>query len=304
MKTLKQWLADYLQHLERENASYYTVKNYGTDIGQFLTFCEKREVKTLHALRRDLVRDYLEKLDEDAYVRASIARRVFELRAFGDYLVRAKAWDQNLFRRIYAPRLPRRLPHYLTHEEVKRLLAAPDTSTVKGVRDRAILETLYASGVRVSELGGLDINDINLHTGEMRVIGKGDKERLVLLGRPAVAALRAYIQVGREEQAGEKPTRALFLNRFGGRLSVRSISTIVRKAGIAAGIEGKVTPHLLRHTFATHLLEGGADLRVVQELLGHSNLETTQIYTHVTQRRAREVYRRAHPRSDDSERAD
>lgn len=304
MKTLKQWLADYLQHLERENASYYTVKNYGTDIGQFLTFCEKREVKTLHALRRDLVRDYLEKLDEDAYVRASIARRVFELRAFGDYLVRAKAWDQNLFRRIYAPRLPRRLPHYLTHEEVKRLLAAPDTSTVKGVRDRAILETLYASGVRVSELGGLDINDIDLHTGEMRVIGKGDKERLVLLGRPAVAALRAYIQVGREEQAGEKPTRALFLNRFGGRLSVRSISTIVRKAGIAAGIEGKVTPHLLRHTFATHLLEGGADLRVVQELLGHSNLETTQIYTHVTQRRAREVYRRAHPRSDDSERAD
>jgi integrase/recombinase XerC len=304
MKTLKQWLTDYLQHLERENASYYTVKNYGTDIGQFLTYCEERKIKTLHALRRDLVRDYLAKLDEDEYVRASIARRVFELRAFGDYLVRAKAWDQNLFRRIYAPRLPRRLPHYLTHEEVKQLLAAPDTSTAKGMRDRAILETLYASGVRVSELGGLNINDIDLRTGEMRVIGKGDKERLVLLGRPAVAALRAYIHVGREEQAGEKPTRALFLNRFGGRLSVRSISTVVRKAGIAAGIEGKVTPHLLRHTFATHLLEGGADLRVVQELLGHSNLETTQIYAHVTQRRAREVYRRAHPRSDDSKSVD
>jgi len=298
MNALRKWLNQYLQHLERENASYYTVKNYGTDIEQFLVYCEERGVKTLTGLRRDLVRDYLSKLDEDDYVRASIARRVFELRAFGDYLVRAKAWDQNLFRRIYAPRLPKRLPRYLTHEQVDRLLAAPDTTTTKGLRDRAILETLYASGVRVSELGGLNLGDIDLRTGEMRVIGKGDKERLVLLGRPAVAALRAYVNVGRPDQAGDKPTRAIFLNRFGGRLSVRSISTIVRQAGIAAGIKEKVTPHLLRHTFATHLLEGGANLRVVQELLGHSNLQTTQIYTHVTQRHAREVYRRAHPRSD------
>jgi len=302
MTTLKAWLDRYLQHLERENASYYTVKNYGTDIAQFLDYCEEREVTTLDGLHRNLVRDYLAKLDEDDYVRASIARRVFELRAFGDYLIRANAWDQNLFRRIYAPRLPRRLPHYLTHEQVKRLLAAPDTTTTKGLRDRAILETLYASGVRVSELGGLNVGNIDLGTGEMRVVGKGDKERLVLLGRPAIAALRAYLQVGRPEQAGDKPTRALFLNRFGGRLSVRSISTIVRQAGVTAGIKEKVTPHLLRHTFATHLLEGGADLRVVQELLGHSSLETTQIYAHVTQRRAREVYRRAHPRSSKRDR--
>lgn len=298
MNALREWLARYLQHLERENASYYTIKNYGTDIEQFLTYCETCGVKTLDGLRRDLVRDYLAKLDEDDYVRASIARRVFELRAFGDYLVRAKAWEQNLFRRIYAPRLPRRLPRYLTHEQIKRLLATPDTSTAKGLRDRAILETLYASGVRVSELGGLNRDDVDLRTGEMRVIGKGDKERLVLLGRPGVAALRAYVDVGRPEQASTTHTRALFLNRFGGRLSVRSISTIVRKAGIAAGIEEKVTPHLLRHTFATHLLEGGADLRVVQELLGHTNLQSTQIYTHVTQRHAREVYRRAHPQSN------
>jgi integrase/recombinase XerC len=302
MTTLKAWLDRYLQHLERENASYYTVKNYGTDIAQFLDYCEEHEVTTLDGLHRNLVRDYLAKLDEDDYVRASIARRVFELRAFGDYLIRANAWDQNLFRRIYAPRLPRRLPHYLTHEQVKRLLAAPDTTTTKGLRDRAILETLYASGVRVSELGGLNVGNIDLGTGEMRVVGKGDKERLVLLGRPAIAALRAYLQVGRPEQAGDKPTRALFLNRFGGRLSVRSISTIVRQAGVTAGIKEKVTPHLLRHTFATHLLEGGADLRVVQELLGHSSLETTQIYAHVTQRRAREVYRRAHPRSSKRDR--
>jgi integrase/recombinase XerC len=297
MPQLKEWLQRYIRFLERENASYYTIKNYQTDIEQFLDYCAENDVTRLSELSRELVRNYLAKLDEEDYVRASIARRVFELRAFGDYLVRAKAWDQNLFRRIYAPRVPRRLPKYLTHEEVQKLLQAPDTSTAQGLRNRAILETLYASGVRVSELSGLNVESVNLRTGEMRVVGKGDKERLVLLGRPAIAALKAYLQVGRPEQARDKHRRALFLNRLGGRLSVRSISTIVRKAGIQAGLAKKVTPHLLRHTFATHLLEGGADLRVVQELLGHSSLETTQIYAHVTQRHARDSYDHAHPRS-------
>ncbi len=303
MPRLREWLQRYMQFLERENASYYTIKNYHTDIEQFIDYCAENDVTRLSELRRELVRNYLAKLDEDDYVRASIARRVFELRAFGDFLLRAKAWDQNLFRRIYAPRVPRRLPKYLTHEDVQKLLQAPGTDTAQGLRNRAILETLYASGVRVSELSGLHVADVELQTGEMRVVGKGDKERLVLLGRPAVAALKAYLQVGRPEQAGGKPSRALFLNRLGGRLSVRSISTIVRQAGIQAGLAEKVTPHLLRHTFATHLLEGGADLRVVQELLGHSSLETTQIYAHVTQRHARESYDHAHPRSNADEEA-
>lgn len=300
MPALTEWLDRYTAFLERENASYYTIKNYNTDIEQFLDYCAQRGVTTLDDLNRDLVRDHLAEMDDEGYVRASIARRVFELRAFGDFLIRSRAWEQNLFRRIYAPRLPRKLPRYLTHEEVSRLLEAPDTESAQGLRDRAILEVLYASGVRVSELVGLDVRDVQLRSGEMRVIGKGDQERLVLLGRPAAAALRAYLRIGRPEQAGDEGSaRALFLNRFGGRLSVRSVSTVVRKAGIAAGIEQKVTPHLLRHTFATHLLEGGADLRVVQELLGHKNLQTTQIYTHVTQKRAREVYHQAHPRSEE-----
>ncbi|MGC9357470.1 MAG: site-specific tyrosine recombinase/integron integrase [Anaerolineae bacterium] len=300
MPALTEWLDRYTAFLERENASYYTIKNYNTDIEQFLDYCAQRGVTTLDGLNRDLVRDHLAEMDDEGYVRASIARRVFELRAFGDFLIRSRAWEQNLFRRIYAPRLPRKLPRYLTHEEVSRLLEAPDTESPQGLRDRAILEVLYASGVRVSELVGLDVRDVQLRSGEMRVIGKGDQERLVLLGRPAAAALRAYLRIGRPEQAGDEGSaRALFLNRFGGRLSVRSVSTVVRKAGIAAGIEQKVTPHLLRHTFATHLLEGGADLRVVQELLGHKNLQTTQIYTHVTQKRAREVYHQAHPRSEE-----
>jgi site-specific recombinase XerD len=156
--------------------------------------------------------------------------------------------------------------------------------------------------VRVAELAALDVRDVDASSGEMRVVGKGNKERLVLLGRPAVAALQAYIDVGRPAQLGDRrPTNALFLNRFGGRLSVRSVDEIVRQAGVVAGIDQTVTPHLLRHTFATHMLDGGADLRVVQELLGHENLATTQIYANVTQKRAREIYLRAHPRAAEAD---
>ena len=295
---LRSYLERYLKHLESNNASQYTVKNYGTDIGQFLDYCAEQGITTLSALGRDIVRAYLAELTETGYARASIARRVFELRAMGDYLLHQQLWQENLFRRIYAPRLPQRLPHYLTHEEIDQLLAAPEADTPQGLRDRAILETLYASGMRVSELAKLDLRDVNLSNGEVRVIGKGDKQRIVLVGRPALRVLQTYLREGRPSLQGEHPPRnALFLNRLGGRLSVRSISEVVRQAGAAAGIAQIVTPHLLRHTFATHLLDGGADLRVVQELLGHSSLATTQIYAHVTQKRAREVYNRAHPRA-------
>ncbi|MBN2006346.1 MAG: tyrosine recombinase XerC [Anaerolineae bacterium] len=297
MKPLPVWLDQYLQFLDRENSSPYTVKNYGTDIGQFLDYCAERHLTQPAQLNRDLVRDYLAELSALDYVKASIARRVFELRAFGDYLLHNQAWDENLFRRIHAPRVPRRLPRYLTYTEVEQLLAIPETTSPQGLRDRAILETLYASGVRVSELIGLNIRDTSLTTRELRVIGKGNKERITLLGQPAVAAIRAYLDVARPALVGRRNTDALFLNRFGNRLSVRSVSEMVRQAGLAAGITQTVTPHLLRHTFATHLLDGGADLRVVQELLGHENVATTQIYANVTQRRAREVYLRAHPRS-------
>ncbi|HOT91230.1 MAG TPA: tyrosine recombinase XerC [Anaerolineae bacterium] len=301
MDTLRTWLERYLGALERDNASPYTVKNYRTDIGQFLDYCAEHGVTTLANLTRDLVRDHLAELAEAEYVRASIARRVFELRAFGDFLLRNAAWNQNLFRRVYAPRLPRRLPRHLTLEEMQRLLAVPDVASPQGMRDRAILETLYAAGVRVAELVGLDLRDLNLEAAEMRVIGKGDKERVALLGQPAVAALRAYLDVGRPALLADRPpTNAVFLNRFGQRLSVRSVDEIVRQAGVAAGLDQTVTPHLLRHTFATHMLDGGADLRVVQELLGHENLATTQIYAHVTQKRAREIYLQAHPRSRDA----
>lgn len=295
--SLHRWLDRYLRSLEQDNASQYTVKNYGTDIAQFLDYCAEQGATTLADLDRDLVRTHMEVLDDTGHVRASVARRIFELRAFGDFLVRHQAWSQNLFRRIHAPRVPRKLPRYLTGEEIRQLLAVPDTSTPKGLRDLAIIEVLYASGVRVSELVSLDLDDVELDVGEMRVIGKGNKERLSLLGLPAIAALEAYIDRGRPDQLDKHAARAIFLNRFGRRLSSRSVDTIVRKTGNAAGIDKTVTPHLLRHTFATHMLNGGADLRVIQELLGHSSIASTQIYASITQRRAREIYLRAHPRS-------
>ena len=301
MSALHDWLDRYLRSLDRGNASPYTVKNYGTDIAQFLDACATQGITTLDGLDRDVVRAYMAGLDEDGIVRASIARRVFELRAFGDFLVRQHAWDENLFRRIYAPRLPERLPRYLTPLEMNRLLAVPDVSEPKGLRDRAILEVLYGSGMRVSELSALDLGDLDLSAKELRVIGKGNKERIVLIGVPGAEALRAYLDRARSSFIGDQTTNAIFLNRFGGRLSARSVDTIVRQAGVAAGIDQTVTPHLLRHTFATHMLNGGADLRVVQELLGHENIATTQIYASVTQRRAREIYLKAHPRSEEEQ---
>ena len=283
------------------NASPYTVKNYRSDIGQFLDYCRAKGVGSIEQIDRSLLRAYLAELDATGYVKASIARRMAELRSFGDFLVREDVLERNPFRTVGAPRIPRRLPQYLTTAELEVLLSVPDTSTPRGLRDRAIIEVLYAAGLRVSELVGLNVRDVDLAQAQVRVVGKGGKERIGLLGRPAVRAVSAYLNGGRPELLGQRPTGALWLNHRGGRLAVRGVALVLDKAGRQAGIRTPVTPHVLRHTFATHLLDGGADLRVVQELLGHANLVTTQIYTHVSQSRAREVYLRAHPRAGDSD---
>lgn len=290
-------LKRFLRHLQANNASPYTIKNYGTDIGQFLDYCRERGVHTLQQVERALLRNYLAELDQAGYVAASIARRVAELRSFGDFLVREGILEHNPFRTVSAPRVPQRLPKYLTVAEVEALLAVPDTSTPLGLRDRAIIEVLYAAGLRVSELVGLNLGDVDLAQAQVRVLGKGGKERIGLLGQPAVRALRAYLEAGRPALLGRRPTHALWLNHRGGRLSARGVALMLGQAGERAGIRTPVFPHILRHTFATHLLDGGADLRVVQELLGHADLATTQVYTHVSQSHARAVYLRAHPRA-------
>lgn len=290
-------LQHFLRYLAADDASPYTIKNYGTDIGQFLDYCRERGVRAPEQIDRTLLRDYLAELNDAGYVAASIARRVAELRSFGDFLVREGMLERNPFRMVSAPRVPQRLPKYLTVAEVEALLAVPDTSTPLGLRDRAIIEVLYAAGLRVSELVGLDLGDVDLAQAQVRVLGKGGKERIGLLGRPAVRALRMYLEAGRPALLGKRPIQALWLNHRGGRLSARGVALMLSKAGEQAGIRTPVFPHILRHTFATHLLDGGADIRVVQELLGHADLATTQVYTHVSQSHAREVYLRAHPRA-------
>ena len=191
----------------------------------------------------------------------------------------------------------KRLPDFLTENEMDRLLEAPDLNTELGVRDLAILEMLYSSGVRLSELAALDLDNVDMEAREAKVLGKGSKERIVLLGGPAVQALQNYMTASRP-LLSDAPTNALFLNRYGGRLSRRSIQKIVKKGALQAAISPRTHTHSMRHTFATHMLEGGADLRIVQELLGHSSPATTQIYTHVTQRQARKVYMASHPRAN------
>jgi tyrosine recombinase XerC len=294
--TMQEVFNKYIQYLETErNVSPYTVRNYTTDLSDFFQFLKGKEISLLEDVDRHVLRDYLSYLVGRGIVKASIARKLSAIRSFYRYLVREGILKTNPIERASSPKLDKRLPSFLTLDEVERLLNAPDLSTPQGQRDRALLELLYASGLRVSELVSLDLNQINLDTSEIRVWGKGSKERVVLMGKPATEALRNYLEQSRPKLLGKKKTNAIFLNRYGQRLPERSVQRILADYAAKAGIEKRVHPHILRHTFATHLLDGGADLRVVQELLGHARLSSTQIYTHVTKSQARKVYLSAHP---------
>ncbi len=301
----------YINYLEAErNASPYTVRNYKTDLLDFFHFLRLKKIDSLDKADRHVMRDYLAHLMERGTVKASIARKLSAIRSFYRYLLRENVITASPVAKTSSPKLDKRLPSFLTTDEITRLLEAPDLTTPQGQRDRAILELLYASGLRVSELAGLNMEQVNLSTREIRVWGKGSKERMVLMGEPAAEALTAYLEQGRPEllkdwlKYGKKPT-ALFLANYkkanykkanyNGRLTERSVQKIIEKYSKKAGIGKKVHPHTLRHTFATHMLDGGADLRVVQELLGHASLSSTQIYTHVSQSRAKKVYLSAHP---------
>ena len=287
----------YINYLEAErNVSPYTVRNYTTDLLDFFNFLRSKGVSSLREVDRHVVRDYLSYLMEQGFVKASIARKLSAIRSFYRYLQREEIVTTSPVTTT-SPKLDRRLPSFLTIAEMERLLETPDLSTPQGQRDRALLELLYAAGLRVSEVVGLDVGQINLDSREIRVWGKGSKERIVLIGQPAAEALRAYFQQGRPKLFGTKirMTNALFVNRYGGRLTERRVQRLLEKYASLAGIDKRVYPHMLRHTFATHLLDGGADLRVVQELLGHANLSSTQIYTHVTKSQAKKVYLSAHP---------
>ena len=298
----------YINYLEAErNASPYTVRNYTTDllgserINGFFTFLTERDIKSLVEVDRSLLRDYMAYLMEQGLVKASIARKMSAIRSFFCYLVREEIISINPTKGLSSPKLDRRLPEFLAIEEITRLLEAPNLTTPQGQRDRAFMELLYASGLRVSELVSLDLEQIDLDAREIRVIGKGSKERMVLMGEPAAKALNNYFDEGRPELLSTKKSNAMFLNRDGGRLTDRSVQSILQEYANKAGIGKKVYPHMLRHTFATHLLNGGADLRVTQELLGHASLASTQIYTHVSKSQAKKIYLSAHPMAQEKD---
>jgi len=285
----------YVNYLVAErNVSPYTVRNYTTDLLGFFNFLKTKRVDSLKEVDRHVLRGYLSHLMEQGFVKSSIARKLSAIRSFYRYLLREGVVSASPVADT-SPKLDKRLPTFLTLEEIERLLKAPDLSKPQGQRNRALLELLYASGLRVSELVSLNLAQVDLDTGEIRVRGKGSKERITLMGKPAINALTTYLNQGRPKLLSTRGSSALFLNRYGGRLTERSVQKTLEKYAKIANVGKRVHPHMLRHTFATHLLDGGADLRVVQELLGHANLSSTQIYTHVTKSRARKVYLAAHP---------
>jgi integrase/recombinase XerC len=297
---MEEALAEFLRHLALEkNASPNTVKSYREDLTQALEFFRGKlpgQAFEPGRITMRLLRAYLSWLHEQNYAKSTIARRVAAVRSWCRFLCRQGTLTGNPALALRGPRQDKKLPHFLTREDLLRLLEAPSADTFLGIRDRAILEAMYSAGVRVSELTGLDLADVDLDAGLATVRGKGKRERLALLGPPALDALRAWLPA-RQTLLRARARDALFLNKNGTRLSSRSVGRLLEKYLAQAGLDPRTSPHTLRHSFATHLLDAGADIRSVQELLGHRNLATTQVYTHVTTQRLRDSYHKAHPRA-------
>jgi site-specific recombinase XerD len=307
----------FLRSLAARDASAHTIRAYRTAVGTYLAWLGERGIEWTRPARPDL-RAYLARLGSGA-TRSTVAQRLAAIRSFHRWAAREGLAAGDPWGAIATPRLPRRLPRVLEVDQVGKLLAVveaelavaetarPDRialATALALRDRALVETAYAAGLRISELAAADLASVDLRRGEIRVIGKGRKERIGLLGRPAVGALQAYLDHGRpiladRAEDGDLPDAStqVFLNSAGGPLGVRGLRYRLDRLCRAAGLPEGVSPHTLRHSFATHLLDGGADLRIVQELLGHENLATTQVYTHVSPGRLAAAYREAHPRA-------
>ena len=301
--TLESKLAEFLQHLGLEmNSSIQTVKSYREDLTQTLNFI-REQLKKSSVEPRDwntrVLRGFLAWLHEQGYAKATIARRLAATRTFGKFLCRDGTLAANPAVALRSPRQDRSLPHFLTTDDMRKLLGTPSCNLVYGRRDRAILESLYSAGLRVSEVVGLNLLDIDLRDGVMVIRGKGKKERLALLGDEAKVAVQFWLPEREQMLAGlGKQSQAVFLNKSGGRLSTRSVGRLLEKYLALAGLDPRTSPHTLRHSFATHMLDAGADIRGVQELLGHKSLATTQVYTHVTTKRLQDTYLKAHPRAE------
>ena len=307
-------VAGFLDYLRAErDASPLTLRNYGADLAAFRVWFVDKTKTPCDWLRVDAfhLRGYLVHLSERQYDRPTIHLKMSALRSFFRWLVRAERIKQNPVIGLTLPKRHRKLPKFLTIQQIEALLKAPlggsrsgatagpgsgsagaEPSPLQMWRDKAILETLYSAGLRIHELTGLNDDDLDVLGEVARVRGKGKKERLAPLGGPAVETLQKYLALRQRSARGP-----LFVNRFGGRMTPRSVQRMLKKYLLAVGLDPSLTPHKLRHSFATHMLDAGADLRAVQELLGHANLSTTQIYTHITPERLKKVYEKAHPRA-------
>ena len=314
MPTMRTHLRSFLEYLRlNRNLSAHTVRAYQGDLTQYLSFLERYLDRPAERIAPDevdqyAIRAFMGELYDRGHARASSARRLAAIRSFGRYLRRERHIDTDPGALVATPKQERKVPACLGMREVEQLLAGPDATTPLGRRDRAILELFYASGLRLSELVGLDLEDVALSSRLVRVLGKGGKERIVPFNRSAAAALRAYLGDREALVAGVPerdashrrrglPVAPLFVNYRGGRLSTRSVDRLVRRYVAATSRRYGISPHALRHSFATHLLERGADLRSIQELLGHARLSTTQRYTHVTAAHLMSLYKKTHPRA-------
>lgn len=275
-----------------------TLESYERDLTHYLNYLKDEGILQLKDSKKTHITQYLLQLKQQGRATATISRTMVSIRSIYQFLVRERMLSLDPSLHMNTPKVNRRLPKTLNVNEVEQLLNCPDFSKPQGMRDKAMLEVLYASGIRVTELVSLNVSSVNLNMGFVRVIGKGSKERIIPLGRIAIQYLDQYIQTMRSKLIKRDPdVDALFLNHLGTRLSRQGFWKIIKKYAKQANINKEITPHTLRHSFATHLLENGADLRSVQEMLGHADISTTQIYTHITKSRMKEVYDQTHPRA-------
>ena len=295
---MQQFVEQYLDFIGVERGlSANTLESYGRDLRQFSRYLQKNGLDSWSDPDRMRVLGYLDELRQTGKSTATISRCLASLRSFYKFLTQEGYINADPTLELDSPKVEKKLPNVLSLPEVETLLFSPDTKTPSGLRDKAMFEVLYATGIRVSELVNLSLPDVNLDSGFIRCMGKGSKERLVPLGSVAIRALRDYLSLGRPKFIRSRDVRAVFVNHHGRQLTRQGFWKLLKKQAREAGISLDITPHTLRHSFATHLLENGADLRAVQEMLGHADISTTQIYTHVTKSRIREVYNKAHPRA-------
>ena len=294
---MRRQLNDFIKYISvQKNYSKHTISNYEKKIDLFIKYLTNNNITDFHIINYSIIRDYINYLYGLNYSSSSICNHISALRSFFKYLVRQKIIDINPMTLVSNPKKEQKLPKFLHYTEIESLLKVADDNSVIGIRDSLILELLYSTGIRVGELINIKLCDINMNDKQIKIIGKGQKERIVLFGDICLVKLKKYLQDGRPYLL-KKNNNYLFLNKHGNQLNDRQIRSIINELVTKTSIKMHISPHTLRHTFATHLLNSGADLRSVQELLGHESLSTTTIYTHITNDRLRSVYLNTHPRA-------